>query len=285
MSIASIGGDTAAGASIGGPYGALAGAGVGILSSLLGSSDAEQSTQAQLQAQLQAEQQMQGNNAQTLQTIQGLYSPYTSVGQTGLSGLQSGNFQAAQTPYQAQTNVASYLDPSLQFQENAAQRSSEQGAAASGGLYSGAQAKALQTQEQGIGQTGYNNAFTQMQQANNLNLNSWENTFNQNLANANQNFKQYSTLAAIGQNAVGNTANAAYNMNQNTNQIIGQQGATQGGINAAPYQLAANQWGAASNLATSLPSAYATAQTAQSQQGLNSAEANYYNNLNSTLGY
>lgn len=60
-------------------------------------------------------------------------------------------------------NVQAYLDPAMQFRQEAAQRALNAQAATTGGLYSGAQAKALQDRSQQIAADEYGAAFGRMQ--------------------------------------------------------------------------------------------------------------------------
>lgn len=75
----------------------------------------------------------------------------------GREPVQMGQFD------ESRYDLKNYLDPAMQFRQEAAQRALNAQAAVSGGLYSGAQAKALQDRSQQIAADEYGAAFGRMQ--------------------------------------------------------------------------------------------------------------------------
>ena len=254
----SVIGDTGAGASAGsvvGPWGTAIGAGVGFLGGLASDYFGSQAQQAQLQAQLAANAKAQGNISDFLKLANTQYSPYMAAGQQGLNQLENGNFQGNIQSFTPQTNVSAFLNPSINYQAQLAQRGQEQSAAAANGLYSGAQQKALQDRLQNMGQTGWQSAFQNMMGTNTQNIGLWQNQFQQSLANAQQRLTQATNLTNTGANATNSFVNANASATNNLNQLLGQQGTLQGGLNAAPSAMYANMTGQAAN---AIPNAMST---------------------------
>ncbi len=116
-------------------------------------------------------------------------SPYRDLGSTALSQLM-GQMGAGGYFNQTYTGQDIYNDPSYQFRLNQGLDSVQSGAAAQGGLLSGATLKALNNYAQDSASQEYSNAY---------------NRFNADQTNR---FNRLSTIVGAGQNAAAQTGNA-----------------------------------------------------------------------------
>lgn len=159
------------------PIALLAGAGALKLGGdLFGAYSAGEAADRQRQAQRQA----LAAQRQATAEAQGYLDPYAQAGTRALSDLT--NFQDYALPGEFDAsgyNVQGYLDPSMAYQQQQMARNVEAGAAARGGLMSGAAAKELQTRGAQLAQTDYGNAFARMQTDKNFAYTQYTNRFNQ----------------------------------------------------------------------------------------------------------
>jgi len=128
----------AAGATLG-PWGALAGGVIGGIGGYF-SSEGEEEQYAQ---QLKALEEQRRIYEQNYGTAKGFLDPYAKAGLTALSQFQNFDPSVNMDAFQYDKSVQDFLDPSIAYQQEQARRQLEASASAQGGLYSGAQMKAL----------------------------------------------------------------------------------------------------------------------------------------------
>lgn len=170
----SVGSGAATGASVAGPWGALAGGALGLVSGLSGS----RSRRAALAAQEAAKREAIAGQGQARTAILGREQPYGAVGAQGLNALSRFN-------YRPTTAADVYSDPGYQFAQAQGIRGLEGTAAARGGLYSGAAGKALIDFSQGNA-----NKFFQA-------------AFDRNQTDTNARFGRATTTAGFGERSIG----------------------------------------------------------------------------------
>ena len=172
-----------------------------------------------------------------LQTQQGLYGNYGQEAQsaqdsaTGAANDQYYNQTAQQ--FKPETNVQSYLNPQIGYQMQQATRGLDSSAAASGGLFSSGHAALVNSQNQGLANQNYQQAFNNMQSMNTLNSGNYENILNNSLQRRQQRNSMLTSNVASTQAGLGQLSNAqnTYSNNMQNNQLM--QGQAQGNINAA----------------------------------------------------
>ena len=91
------------------------------------------------------------------------YQPLAILTDEGIQRMQD-DYTTQYTPYEFEGTVEDYLDPSIQYQQEAAARGVSSGAAARGSALSGAAQKELAQTTQKIAEQGYGDAFRRMQQ-------------------------------------------------------------------------------------------------------------------------
>lgn len=157
---------------------------VGTVGSAYASSKSSKAAKSQANAAQAASDQQLAMYNQTRDDL----SPYTQAGQTALSQLMG---QIGQGGYFNQTYSGQdlYNDPSYQFRLKQGLNSVQSGAAAKGGLLSGATLKALNNYASDYASTEYQNAY---------------NRFNADQTNR---FNRLSSLAGMGQNAAAQVGN------------------------------------------------------------------------------
>lgn len=159
------------------------------------------------------------------------FEPYTQAGGRALSSLEEWTPTAAPGPFEWEGSVQEYLDPSVDFQRQEAQRALEQSAAASGGLYSGATMKALQDRAQDYAMQDYGNAYNRMANERAFSYQDYQNQFNNaRMANMDK-YNQLVGLVNSGQNAAGSIANLRTGQGSQAIQAI--QSAMPGNVAAA----------------------------------------------------
>ena len=152
------------------------------------------------------------------------FSPYTTAGATGASGMESAIQGRTQAPNAAVTDnsagnaIANYLDPSSAYSIDQANKEI-QAAGIAGGAVGGGMEKALSNNANQMAQTNYNNAYSQMLAGNNL-TNTQQNTNAQNTNNfTQQQVGNFGQLAGLGLNATSSNKGlqAGYNSGINSN--------------------------------------------------------------------
>jgi hypothetical protein len=122
------------------------------------------------------------------------YYPYITSGQSAVNqlaaGLAPGGRFSTTTPFDFRYDQNT--DPSYGFRFSEGMKGLERGAAARGGLLSGATLKGITRYGQDMGSQEYNNAF-----------NRYVTGFNANTGERNQLYNRYAGVAGTGQNAVG----------------------------------------------------------------------------------
>ena len=122
------------------------------------------------------------------------YSPYITSGQSAVNqlaaGLAPGGRFSTTTPFDFRYDQNT--DPSYGFRFSEGMKGLERGAAARGGLLSGATLKGITRYGQDMGSQEYNNAF-----------NRYVTGFNANTGERNQLYNRYAGVAGTGQQAVG----------------------------------------------------------------------------------
>ena len=239
------------------PFGGLLVAGIGagtsLLGGLLGSNASKKAAQQQQEAATRANDYIQAqdanaqaiinNNSATSQNLikqntadaNALFSPYTQVGSTAASGLNS----ALQNPFKF--NLAD--DPGYQFRLSQGQKAVEQSAAARGGAVSGGALKALTQYGQGFASNEYANAFQRnQQQLQNLFQGAGLGLNASNTMSGNYNQNSALQTGVLGQQSA---LDAQVLMNQGTQ--IGNNITGAGNANAAGTVGSANAWGGALN--------------------------------------
>jgi len=156
------------------------------------------------------------------------YSPYTSAGATGASGMEAAIQGRTQAPNAAVTDnsasnaIANYLNPSAAYsidQSNKAMASQGIASGAAGGVM----AKALSNNANQMAMTNYNDAYGQMLAGNNSTYNQQNTNANNTNAYNQQQIGNFGSLAGMGLNATtaNQTAQGQYNtgINENWNNI------------------------------------------------------------------
>lgn len=137
-----------------GPWGAAIGAGVGAISGWLGSKSSKKAAEQQRQAIEQAKQFQTGLRGD----MQNRLTPYLSTGSNAANLLNQGLTDGSLT--RSFTNEDFVKDPGYQWRMDQGTKAVEGGAAARGGLLSGAAAKALTKYGQGYASNEFNNAYS-----------------------------------------------------------------------------------------------------------------------------
>jgi hypothetical protein len=152
------------------------------------------------------------------------FSPYTTAGATGASGMEAAIQGRTQAPNAAVTDnsagnaIANYLDPSSAYSIDQANKEI-QAEGIAGGAVGGGMEKALSNNANQMAQTNYNNAYSQMLAGNNL-TNTQQNTNAQNTNNfTQQQVGNFGQLAGLGLNATSSNQGlqAGYNSGINSN--------------------------------------------------------------------
>lgn len=203
----------------------------GALGSYLAARGAAQAARTQRDAAREAMDFAREGQAQA----QGYYQPYMDTGTQALGMLASESFQDPTRQFQFGGDVQSYLDPSMQYQQQQAQRALEQSAVARGGLLSTGTAQQLQNQAQQFAQQDFNNAFNRMATDRNFAYNQFLQDAQARRANLQARYSQLSGLAGMGQNAATNLATGAQTLGQNLGNLGMQAGQFQGMAQQAPY--------------------------------------------------
>lgn len=122
------------------------------------------------------------------------------------------------------SDVGRYLDPSMQYQLDVANRTLQSGLQGKGGLYSGKAMKALQEQGQKFAQTDYNNAFTRMTTDRQFSYQDYINRFNNTKANKQAEFNRLSGLfknAGDNRDTIAELMGQSGNLNANLTDALG----------------------------------------------------------------
>jgi hypothetical protein len=152
------------------------------------------------------------------------FSPYTTAGATGASGMEAAIQGRTQAPNAAVTDnsagnaIANYLNPSSAYSIDQANKEI-QAEGIAGGAVGGGMEKALSNNANQMAQTNYNNAYSQMLSGNNL-TNTQQNTNAQNTNNfTQQQVGNFGQLAGLGLNATSSNQGlqAGYNSGINSN--------------------------------------------------------------------
>jgi hypothetical protein len=152
------------------------------------------------------------------------FSPYTTAGATGASGMEAAIQGRTQAPNAAVTDnsagnaIANYLNPSSAYSIDQANKEI-QAEGIAGGAVGGGMEKALSNNANQMAQTNYNNAYSQMLAGNNL-TNTQQNTNAQNTNNfTQQQVGNFGQLAGLGLNATSSNQGlqAGYNSGINSN--------------------------------------------------------------------
>lgn len=131
------------------------------LAGWLQSGSNEEAAQAQRDALIRAEQQRQATIARLMdlyggeENLKAAYNQYLKQYEEFDPTIQMGTFDYAK-------DVQDFLDPSMEYQRQVAERALQSSLQGQGGLYSGKAMKALQEQGQKLAQTDFGNAFNRM---------------------------------------------------------------------------------------------------------------------------
>lgn len=131
------------------------------LAGWLQSGSNEEAAQAQRDALIRAEQQRQATIARLMdlyggeENLKAAYNKYLQDYEQFDPTVQMGTFDYSK-------DVQDFLDPSMEYQRQVAERALQSSLQGQGGLYSGKAMKALQEQGQKLAQTDYSNAFNRM---------------------------------------------------------------------------------------------------------------------------
>lgn len=100
---------------------------------------------------------VEGINQETLDQLNAMYDPYTQAGQQALSELQTGDFEYDMPEFD-QSSARNWLDPSMDFQMDQANKALSSRQAGTGDYLSGAGMQALGEQNRQMAETGYGKA-------------------------------------------------------------------------------------------------------------------------------
>lgn len=131
------------------------------------------------------------------QQIAGSYQPLAGLVPEAAQRLQQ-DYSVAPSAYQFQGNVDQYLDPSIAFQQQQAQRGIESSAAARGNLMSGAAAKAIADRAQQIGAQGYADAYARMERDRGYGANQAQQNYLNQVQQQQQRYNQAQQLGQFG---------------------------------------------------------------------------------------
>lgn len=225
---------------------ALAG-GAQLLGSYLGGEAQKDAAGASARAQIAALERSIQERQAGFQDVSGLMDPYYQAGLRALGDIQAidpRDYMVDYGQFEYDRGVNEFLDPSMQYQAQQAQRALEGSAAARGGLLSGNTLRALQEQQSSIGAQDWGNAYNRMMQDKSFAYGQFQDRFNQRRAQMsdlyNRTMSKYGGLLQSGQAAANTMATAR------TGVATGTAGDVQniGNVNAiaaqAPYQAQAN---------------------------------------------
>lgn len=181
--LGSAGSGAAAGFQVGGPWGAVIGGGIGLVSGLAGSKARKRAEEEQRRRTQQAI----AGQAEARGNIMTRENPWEAAGLQGLNALQTFNYRPV-------TDAQVRADPGYQFALTEGLRGTEGSAASRGGLYSGKAGQDLIDYASGTANRFFNDAF------------------NRNETAANNRFSRLNTLTGYGERSVGrqNTADTHY---------------------------------------------------------------------------
>lgn len=140
------------------------------------------------------------------QTAQ-MYQPLANLVPGAIQGLQQ-DYSVTPQEYQYNRSVESFLDPSIAFQQQQAQRGIESSAAARGNLMSGAAAKAIADRAQQIGAQGYSDAYARMERDRQYGAGQAQQNYMNQVAQGQQQYGQAQNLANIGLSGLANQVGA-----------------------------------------------------------------------------
>lgn len=204
-----------------------------------------------------------------------MYDPYIERGTEAFdrmsSGVLSGEFDRPEYgKFEYDQTAMDFLDPSMQYQQQMAQKALEESAAAGGGLRSGATLGALQQQAQDYAMTDYGNAFNRMTTDKNFAYNQFNNEFDQAAARINDRYNKFKDLSNTGIQAQGNLQNLRTGTEANVAQNMANIAGYQGDVKLAGGYQAANALNAVGTGAT--------------QFAGGALQAGYFNNPTATQG-
>jgi hypothetical protein len=184
------------------------------------------------EAQIKAAQMGIDEQRAAYQDISPMYQRYMNIGDRALGrlseGVHSGEFTSPEMQdFHYNRGVNEFLDPSMQYQQEQAQRALESSAALGGGLLSGGTLKGLQNQAQQFAQTDYGNAYNRMQSDKSFAYNEYLNRFNAQRQSLSDRYNQLSQLSNVGQGATSALANARLGTGSQVTNLLGQQGNAQ----------------------------------------------------------
>ena len=212
------------------PYALPIMAGVGLLSlggQLFGASSQADAMRASARAQAEMQRQAIAEQRRAYGEIKPYYEPYMQTGQQGLQGMQ-GDFSTQMGNFDYNKDVNSFLDPSMQFQQDQMNRALQQSAIARNGMNTGAFAKELGRYNSQLAQTDYANANQRMQTDKNFAYQNFMNDFASRQSNNQLRLQQFQNMANMGQNAVSGLSNARMGQATNIASNMGNIGQAQG---------------------------------------------------------
>lgn len=207
--------------------GALAGGQA--ISSGLGSYFQAEAAKDAARAQQRAVQAGIDEQRQAYKDVSPYYDPYIEGGATAqnilMSGIESGAFDTPQMgQFDYSGDVQQFLDPSMQYQQQQAQRALEESASAGGALRSGATMRALQNQAQDYAMQDYGNAFNRMTQDKNFAYQQFMNEFANKAQGVQNRYNQLQQISGAGLSAAGGKANLRTGNANNITNLQGQMG-------------------------------------------------------------
>lgn len=132
-------------------------------------------------------------------------------------------------------DVESYLDPSMDYQQEQARRQLQAGQAVSGTMMSGAAQKQLQDRAMDIARTGYGDAFNRMQTDRNFGYQAFRDRFQAAQQAATLDFNRLQGLANTSLGATDSLAGLATGRANALSPSISAMGTAQGAMTAAPF--------------------------------------------------
>ena len=180
-----------------------------------------QQAKAQRRDKLNARQGMVDQYESAYGDIKGMYSPYAALSPMALKMLQE-DYSVDPGEFTYDKTVRDFLDPSIAYQQEQARKSLEGSAASRGSLLSGAAQKALQDRAMQVGQTGYNNAFSQMMTDKNQLYRQYSEDFLRRQQEAQRLYGQAQDINTLAQWGVTGQANARQQMASGVANAYGQ---------------------------------------------------------------
>lgn len=184
-------------------------AGAGALGNIFGAMGQGDAMARNIEAQNRLRQQLIGDLKDVYgggaTEMKNLYAPLAGMTGTGMELIQQD--YGVETPtFDYEGKVEDFLDASIDYQTQQATRQIESGAAARGGVLSGAAQKAIADRSQQIGEMGYADAYGRMMQDKSMQFQQTQQDFMNRVQEAQRRYGQSSDILQAGMGGLGGQA-------------------------------------------------------------------------------